>query len=129
MANEENLRPWKPGVSGNIFGRPKKITTIINGLDVSYTKSEIRATISCIAALTRKEVNELLDNEDLTVLEVVICKAFKRAMKSSNYGAIKDLIELIADKPIKYKPRAIEVNNRYSNLSIDELQVRVNALR
>ena len=100
MANEENLKSWKPGESGNPNGRPKgSLNRSTIARKWLQTKSKIMNPIS--------NEQESLTQEDIGTLALIKkvrqgdVAAYKALMDSS-YGQPKETLDLnqIAEQPL-----------------------------
>ena len=100
MANEENLKSWKPGESGNPNGRPKgSLNRSTIARKWLQTKSKIMNPIS--------NEEESLTQEDIGTLALIKkvrqgdVAAYKALMDSS-YGQPKETLDLnqIAEQPL-----------------------------
>lgn len=80
--NIDNLTPWNKGQSGNPNGRPRKFVTQLKVM--GYKVDEINTTITNLLSMTISELKAVGDDEDATILEVMVARAlFKDAGKGS----------------------------------------------
>jgi len=129
LKNLEKRRSWEPGQSGNPNGRPKKVLTKYK--DAGYSKSQVRDTFSAISGLTEKEICEILDDPDATILEKTIAKTYSMAKKKGDYNAIRSIIELFADKPTNHIEQNINarVKTLESEMTEDQLRSEMERLK
>ena len=92
MANNKNLKSYKPGQSGNLSGRPKD-------------PAELKAIKQMTKAEFQLLIHRLIDlrPEDLatfkgTVLEMAMASAMQSAIKSGDFSRIQGFIERLFGK-------------------------------
>jgi hypothetical protein len=112
MANDQNLKNWEKGVSGNPKGRPKgsknRSTTVKNWMEAEQKlKNPISGEL------------EMLSQEDAGTLALIHkmrqgdVSAY-RALMDSLYGAVKQTMELSQPEQPIFKQLDIDVIDDYS---------------
>ena len=90
MANNpnavKNLKPAKKGQSGNPNGRPKKLKTILK--KEGLKQSQINDIISEMLAMTRDELQSIIDNPKSRSFEVLISQAIKKGVSKGDLTQI-----------------------------------------
>ena len=99
MANDDNIIPFqfKPGQSGNPNGRPRKFVTPMK--DLGYKVSEINDTLKALLACTIKELKEIGEHDDATVLERMVAKSIFEAMKTGNLRSLETILSRVFGHP------------------------------
>ena len=97
MAGIDNLTPFKPGESGNLNGRPKKIYTVLK--ESGYTKDDIRDAFSEIGWQNVDDLKEILDDETKPVILKVIAKAFLRGAEKGDFRYVSEILQHVVGKP------------------------------
>ncbi len=72
-----NLRPaksWKPGQSGNPSGKPKGL----------LTKDQVMSVLGKFSALTKTELQEVLQNPKSTMLEIMVASVMVKAAQTGD---------------------------------------------
>src|SRR4051812_32848163 len=92
MPNPENIIPhqWKPGESGNLAGRPRKL--IAGALIEGYKQSEINDTLMKMAAMTLDELKQVFEDNASTMLERIVAKALKNSLTKGSLWNIETII-------------------------------------
>jgi len=86
MANEQNLKPYPKGVSGNPAGKPKGI---------QHSKTRLLRLLE----LVQKKKNPITgDEEDFTVLELMDMQMIAKALKGDQ-RAYETVIDRLEGKP------------------------------
>jgi hypothetical protein len=86
MANEQNLKPYPKGVSGNPAGKPK---------GVQHSKTRLLRLLE----LVQKKKNPITgDEEDFTVLELMDMQMIAKALKGDQ-RAYETVIDRLEGKP------------------------------
>lgn len=98
--NDNNLKNFVPGYDPrrNISGRPKKYITTLK--DNGYTNAEICDTIKVLISLTSSEIDDIIETESGTMLELTICKALKKGADNGNLYALETILSRVFGKPI-----------------------------
>lgn len=99
MANLENLKPFKKGFdeNRNINGRPRKYVS--NLKDQGYKIAEVNDAIQVLMSMTVKELTEVVDNTEATVLEKTVAKAMLKSMKNGSLYSLDTLLTRTFGKP------------------------------
>jgi len=92
---------WEKGQSGNPKGRPRKIATTL--AVKGYSRYEINDTFERLGVLTFAELEEFQSRDDITVVEIGICKMISGMMKD---GKTEFLEYLIPKKQAKLEVEA-----------------------
>jgi hypothetical protein len=105
MANTENLRPWKPGQSGNPGGRPKR---------------------DAITAALREQLESQTEDTTGSVADAIAAVLVKRAL-GGDVRAIREIADRTEGRPrqqIKVEAEVMESEDRLdlSKLSDDQLR-------
>jgi len=98
--NPQNLKPFRPGVSGNKKGRPK-IRDNLKEVKL-MTKSDMRRLIQKIVDMTPQELIDLSTNMEVPALEMMLASVAVNAIKHGDQSKINFLLERtigkVADK-------------------------------
>jgi hypothetical protein len=95
--NEGNLKPYKPGESGNPNGRPRKYTSLLK--EQGYSLSEVNDCIQVLMSMTIEELKEVWDNPKATVLEKTIAAAIRKSIEKGSLYSIETLLTRVFGKP------------------------------
>jgi hypothetical protein len=104
MANTQNLKPWKPGQSGNPSGRPKRD--------------------SITSALLRQLEQQNADSE--TIADSIAAVLVKRAL-SGDVRAIREIADRTEGKPrqqIKVEAEVMDSGDRLDLSKVSDDQLR-----
>lgn len=96
MANEQNLRSWQPGQSGNIRGRPK-LPPELRRMMLNQRELVI-ASVCKILAMKKNDVLKLEFSCE-SYLEYLIAKVATKAAAESDISRLKYLLEHVIGKP------------------------------
>jgi len=97
MANEENLRPFKKGQSGNPNGRPKSYVTGLK--DAGYNMTEINMSIRHMLSMNIEELRKVYENPDATILEKTVAGAMRKSLEKGSLYSIETLLSRVFGKP------------------------------
>ena len=97
MANEENLKPFVKGQSGNINGRPRKYVTLLK--EQGYKLSEINDTIQVMMSMNMEELNEVYKNPKATIIEKTIANAMNKSLQKGSLYSLDTLLTRVYGKP------------------------------
>jgi hypothetical protein len=100
--NTSGLIPLKPGQSGNLNGRPRKMVTQLK--DIGYRASEVTDTLMTLLALNIDELKKVYENPDATMLEKIVANALKTSLQR---GSLFNL-ELVLSRAIGRPKEATE---------------------
>lgn len=120
--NIENLKPWKPGESGNISGRPKTPEEIKKLRKLSA--KEFIDIADMVVRGSWSELEKIAKDKSETVLRVKLAKgildeSYKTFDEILNrlIGKVKDELDLNLPKPtiISFGPNRIELGSKLDN--------------
>jgi hypothetical protein len=86
MANNQNLKPWKPGHSGNLSGRPKGVPS---------TKMRYRRLLNLVNEVKNPMTGEL---EEFSLAEVLDMQIIAKALKG-DVRAYKEIMNRLEGPP------------------------------
>ena len=82
--NPQNLRPpYQKGQSGNPSGRPKN----------AMTAGAFKKIIDRLGAMTRVELQAVIQNPKTTMYELQLASAFAHGVKTGDYGKVALIID------------------------------------
>jgi len=97
MANENNLIPFKKGVSGNPNGRPKSYVTGLK--DAGYNMTEINMSIRNMLSMNIEELRKVYENPEATILEKTVAGAMRKSLEKGSLYSIETLLSRVFGKP------------------------------
>lgn len=114
----EGMKPWVPGQSGNLNGRPKKF---VNGLiKDGYTTEEVTRTIKNLITLTPDQLIEIQKNKEITSLEMTVSKAILNGIDRGDLSALEILLTRIFGKPKEKIEQDIRVAHTEIKMNFDD---------
>ncbi len=103
----ENLKPWKPGQSGNAGGRPKLPPEL--RMITQFTRQEISALIAKFGRMTDEELNAVIRDSKTPIVEIALCNMWKDAKSSDKaMQAFNFLLDRSVGKPAEIEPNENE---------------------
>ena len=84
---------WK----GNRNGRPRKYITEL--APMGYKNAQVMDCIQVLMAMTTKELQEILKNEDSTVLERTLANALLKSLSKGSLYSVDTLLSRVYGKP------------------------------
>jgi hypothetical protein len=84
---------WK----GNRNGRPRKYITEL--APMGYKNAQVMDCIQVLMAMTTKELQEVLKNEDSTVLERTLANALLKSLSKGSLYSVDTLLSRVYGKP------------------------------
>ena len=111
MANEENLKPWKPGQSGNPNGRPPKMLTEINRemKDAGYERvspSHVAEAYEMLLGMDEDNIRAMTNDTAQPYIIRVVGKMLLD--KSKGFEAIERMLDRVHGKPKQVSEAKIE---------------------
>jgi Family of unknown function (DUF5681) len=97
MANEDNLKPFKKGQSGNPNGRPKSYVTGLK--DAGYNMTEINMSIRNMLSMNINELKSVFENPNATILEKTVAGAMRKSLEKGSLYSIETLLSRVFGKP------------------------------
>lgn len=95
--NEQNLKPYKKGQSGNPKGRPKKYVLTLK--KEGYKLTEINDTIQAMVSMNIEELKKVYENDNSTILEKTVAAALRNGLKKGQLESIETLLNRVYGKP------------------------------
>lgn len=120
----QNLKPYKPGESGNLKGRPKDIENVLADYffsehNLKLTKTQSQDIIQVILGKTKKELMELASNDNLPFWISLIANKAKRDFEKGSLHILDVLFDRVYGKPKEEIDQTI--SSSISILNIDPL--------
>lgn len=112
----KNLIPFEKGQSGNPNGRPRKYVCLLK--DLGYTLPEINTTIQNMMAMDLKELKQVWDNPEATILEKTIAGAMRKSLDKGSLYSLETLLSRVYGKPK-------EQTELSGNLTINKVTVEI----
>lgn len=91
MGAAPQLKPWKPGQSGNPSGRPKLPPELL--AIKALTPEELRRYVSKYARMANGELNALVEARSIPVLELAIARIFQESINKGDFMRLNFLLE------------------------------------
>lgn len=79
----KNLKPFKPGQSGNPSGKPKQL----------LTQDKVSSVMGKFADMTRDELQKVIQNPRSTMLEITVASILAQAAKSGDATRLSFLLD------------------------------------
>lgn len=119
-------RDFEPGVSGNPNGRPPLPADLKATRDLD--QAEFERLARGLMRLSRRELNELLKDEDAPAQVVMIARIVRSGMWSSDQKRLDFLMTRLVGRPKTYEPEKTLEKDPNSSLSDEELEAQAKAL-
>jgi len=97
MANNENLKPFRKGTSGNPKGRPRKFVSKLK--NQGYAVSEINDALKNLLAMNLPELKQVLTDKNATILEQIVANALVQGFKRGNLQTVETLLSRTFGRP------------------------------
>ena len=100
MPSEEgykNLIPYQKGQTGNPNGRPRKFVCQLK--DIGYSKQDIEQTIKNMIGMTLSELQNIIKDEECTILNRTIANALIKSLSKGSLYSIETLISRMYGVP------------------------------
>jgi hypothetical protein len=94
MANEQNLKPFKPGQSGNPAGRPKNRFAHIKEL-YELSSTDIDDLIKYALSLNVNELKTIINDPNTPAVQVAVFRAIIDGSKQGNLYNIYQLLDRV----------------------------------
>ena len=108
--NEQNLKPYKKGQSGNPKGRPKKYVLTLK--KEGYKLTEINDTIQAMVSMNIEELKKVYENDNSTILEKTVAAALRNGLKKGQLESIETLLNRVYGKP----KEKVDITTKPTNL-------------
>lgn len=95
--NDENLKSYKPGQSGNLSGRPRKWVSTLK--EQGYKLSEINDALQVLMSMTENELNEVYKNDSSTGLEKAVAGAIIKSIAKMSIYNLETIMTRVFGKP------------------------------
>jgi len=119
MSKHPNLKPWKPGQSGNPSGNAP-IPAPLRGI-ASLSQHEVTKVVSKYARMTRAELQAAAQSQDTPMLEVAIASIFAQSAKNGDYARLAFLLDRAIGKVPTVEIEADQASSPFAALSDEEL--------
>jgi len=121
MANEQNLKPFKPGQSGNPAGRPKNRFAHIKEL-YELSSTDIDDLIKYALSLNVNELKTIINDPNTPAVQVAVFRAIVDGSKQGNlyniyqlldrvFGAVKQPVEVTGGLGVSININATKPTN------------------
>lgn len=97
QAHGGSITRLKPGESGNLNGRPKKIYTILK--ESGFSKYDIRTAMQEAGWQTTSELQDIIDDESKPAILKIIARAFIKGADKGDYRYISEIMQQAIGKP------------------------------
>jgi len=100
MANIKNLKPFKPGQTGNPAGRPRKLISQVN-LDLEnqgYSEVKRQDIVSCYLRLVNLPFAEIQKLVDDSTQPALVSIAGKALLSGKGFEVIEQLLDRVIGK-------------------------------
>jgi|GEM_PF-1879106 len=94
MANPENLRPWKPGESGNPNGRPPETHPNIK----RFTKKAVQETFAELMVTSQDDLAKIRDDAQESGVRAAVASVILRARAKGEMASLDALIDRVIGK-------------------------------
>lgn len=113
----DNLKPFKKGEDNrrNVKGRPRKF--ILELKEQGYKISEVTDTIEILISMTEKELQDISNNDNSTVLEKVVSSAILKSIKRGDLVSIETLLNRAFGKPKEKIEQDVKITNHKIKLT------------
>jgi hypothetical protein len=101
-----NLKPWKPGQSGNPAGRAV-IAPELRELAKS-SRATVLAAISQVMLLTSEELKEAVSEPSTTMAQHLVASVLSKAIKEGCPMRAQFLLNYILGRPAQFDPKDVE---------------------
>ena len=94
----EHLKQWQKGQpSPNPYGRKPKFNSLLKSQ--GYSHSEIKDSILVLLAMSKNELEHIIENKNLTILEETIAIILIDGLRKKNLVTIEFLLNNTVGKP------------------------------
>ena len=97
MANEQNLKPCKPGETHNPNGRPKNTLTELKGLGLS--KTDCYNAIKYMLTLSKPDLKKVSESDIEPSYKVCVARAILKDIAKGYYSTVDSLFNRLFGKP------------------------------
>lgn len=94
MANEQNLRPFRLGQSGNPAGRPPEAAREAK----QYTKAVTTEAFNRLIGLTEAELVEIARRSDSPGIDKVVARVITKCIAQGTFGEFDKILDRIIGK-------------------------------
>jgi hypothetical protein len=124
-----NLKPWKPGQSGNPAGRAV-IAPELRELAKS-SRATVLAAISQVMLLTSEELKEAVSEPSTTMAQHLVASVLSKAIKEGCPMRAQFLLNYILGRPAQFDPKDVEDSQAGGKQALEVVpsSVRIEVLR